>query len=221
MPWHLKIDSPGRMSSREDAHGLTLARTWFCSAFGARLRCIGTVTMFIRAFIIAGTSIASFSSPVPDSASRPPAAATTADAQPIDAGELTLAQAEEVIAAATMQAKAGAGTGAIAVVDSGGHLVALHRLDGTFPAASHVAEGKARTAAEFRKPTRAFEEAINKGRIAMAAMRDWTPLQGGVPITVGGRVVGAIGVSGAASAQQDDEIATAGAAALSNTAAAK
>ena len=80
-----------------------------------------------------------------------------------------------------------------------------------------VSIGKARTAANFRKATRAFEDTINKGRYAMipvAAVTDFTPLQGGVPLIVNGQVVGAIGVSGASSAQQDEEIATAGAQAL-------
>lgn len=74
--------------------------------------------------------------------------------------------------------------------------------------AATVSTGKARTAALFGKPTKVFEELINKGRTAMAALPDFTPLQGGVPLLLDGRVVGAIGVSGAASAQQDHDIAT-------------
>ena len=107
--------------------------------------------------------------------------------------------------------------GAIAIVDSGGALVAFARLDGSFPAASDVAVGKARTAARFRKPTRVFEDTVNQGRISMTtvpAVTGFTPLQGGVPLTIGGDVVGAIGVSGATSAAQDDEIAQAAADAL-------
>lgn len=143
---------------------------------------------------------------------------------PIEArAGLTLAGAHAVAEAARAYAKGRAGTGAIAIVDDGGHLILLERLDGTFPAAPDVATGKARTAAEFRKPTRTFEEAITaKGRtsmIAVAAVADFTPLQGGVPLVVGGQVVGAIGVSGAASAAEDEEIAMAGAAAMSSLAA--
>jgi glc operon protein GlcG len=107
--------------------------------------------------------------------------------------------------------------GAIAIVDSGGALVAFARLDGSFPAASDVSIGKARTAARFRKPTRVFEDTVNQGRISMTtvpAVTGFTPLQGGVPLVIGGDVVGAIGVSGAASAAQDDEIAQAAADAL-------
>ncbi|MDX2147354.1 MAG: heme-binding protein [Planctomycetota bacterium] len=134
----------------------------------------------------------------------------------ISNGSLTLAGAELVIQAASRFAAGKAGTGSIAVVDSGGHLLMLHRLDGTFPASARISEGKARTAAIFRKPTRDFEQAINGGRTAMAAMDGWTPLQGGVPVIVDGICVGAVGVSGAASAAQDDEIASAGAAAITH-----
>ena len=88
------------------------------------------------------------------------------------------------------------------------------RLEGTFPASANVSIGKARTAATFRKPTSDFETIVNKGRFTMTALPDFTPLQGGVPIVVEGQVVGAIGVSGAKSAQQDEEIAKAGASAV-------
>ncbi|HZA66467.1 MAG TPA: heme-binding protein, partial [Geminicoccaceae bacterium] len=107
--------------------------------------------------------------------------------------------------------------GAIAVVDAGGHVVALERLDGTFAAGAEISIGKARTAALFRRPTSFFENVINGGRTAMAALPslpDFTPLQGGVPIEVDGQVIGAIGISGAASAKQDEEIAILAAAAV-------
>jgi glc operon protein GlcG len=126
---------------------------------------------------------------------------------------LTLDGAKQVIAQATAYAKANqAPGGAIAVVDASGLLVSLERLDGTFPAAPNISIGKARTAALFRKPTRDFENLVNKGRITMTTLPDvtpFTPLQGGVPIVIDGVVVGAVGVSGAASAQQDDDIAQA------------
>jgi glc operon protein GlcG len=87
-------------------------------------------------------------------------------------------------------------------------------LDNTFAAGALISIGKARTAALFRRPTKAFEDIINKGRTAMTTLNDFTPLQGGVPIVIDGQIVGAVGVSGAASAQQDEEIAVAGANAL-------
>lgn len=124
---------------------------------------------------------------------------------------LTLEAAKAVIAAARAEAKKiNAPGGAIAVVDNGGNLVAAERLDNTFAAGANISIGKARTAALFKRPTKVFEDVINRGRTAMAALPDFTPLQGGVPIVVDGRVVGAVGVSGAASAEQDEQLALAG-----------
>ncbi len=135
------------------------------------------------------------------------------EAQVVTKKELTLEGARLIIAAATAEARRDTAGGTIAIVDEGGTLVALERLDGTFPASAAIATGKARTAAIFRKPTRAFEETIKGGRTAMIALDDFTPLESGVPIVVDGQVAGAIGVSGAASARRDEEIAMAGAAA--------
>ncbi len=131
---------------------------------------------------------------------------------------LTIDGARRVIAAGIAYARKNSAPGAVlAVVDEGGNLMAVERLDGTFPAGANISVGKARTAALFRKPTKFFEDVVNKGRTAMTALPDFTPLQGGVPIVSGATVVGAIGVSGAASAQQDEEIAMAGAAAVGAT----
>ncbi len=135
---------------------------------------------------------------------------------------LTLEGAKRVAAAAVAEAvRLGAPGGALAVVDDGGHLLYLERLDHTFPAAAVVAMEKARTAAQFRRPTSAFEEAIKNGRTSLVAVSVMTPLQGGVPVVVNGVVVGAIGVSGAASAQQDDDIAKAAVAAWDKLTAAR
>lgn len=128
---------------------------------------------------------------------------------------LTLAGAEKVIAAAEAEAKRlNAPGGVIAVVDDGGNLIAVARMDGTFAAGANISIGKARTAALFKKPTKFFEDLVKNGRVSMVALSDFTPLQGGVPVTMGGRIVGAVGVSGAASAQQDEELAIAGAKAV-------
>src|SRR5256885_8092333 len=139
---------------------------------------------------------------------------TEGHAQVAEKKTLTLAGAEKVVAAALSEARRLKTTGAIAVVDDGGNLLALSRIDGTFAAAGRISTGKARTAALFKKPTRAFEEIIGKGRTAMIALEDFTPLEGGIPLTVDGQTVGAVGVSGAASAQQDEELAVAAAPAL-------
>ena len=136
-------------------------------------------------------------------------------AQTVEKKTLTLKGAESVIAAAKAEAqKLQAPGGVIAVVDDGGNLVALERLDGTFSAGANISIGKARTAVMFKKPTRFFEELINssgKGRTVMTALENFTPLIGGIPITVDGQIVGGVGVSGAASADQDEKLAIAGA----------
>jgi glc operon protein GlcG len=142
-------------------------------------------------------------------------AATPTATQVVSRKALTLEGARKVVAAAEAYArKNNAPGGAIAVVDEGGNLILLERLDNTFAAAANVSIGKARTAAIFKHPTKFFEDAIKNGRTSLIAMPDFTPLQGGVLIEVEGQIVGAIGVSGASSAQQDEEIATAGANAL-------
>ena len=136
-------------------------------------------------------------------------------AQAKDKKAMDLDLAKQVIAAATAEAKRlGAPGGALAVVDDGGHLVAFERLEGTFPAGASVSIGKARTAATFQRPTAVFEEAIKNGRVSLTAVPEMVPLQGGVPILVDGQVVGAIGVSGAATAQQDEDIAKVAAASV-------
>lgn len=139
-------------------------------------------------------------------------AAAAHSAQVAEKKVLTLDGAKQVIAAAVAEAKKlNAPGGVIAVVDDCGNLMALERLDNTFAAGANISIGKARTAALFKKPTKVFEDIVNKGRTTMVALNDFTPLQGGVPIIVEGQIVGAVGVSGAASAQQDEEIAIAGA----------
>jgi glc operon protein GlcG len=132
---------------------------------------------------------------------------------------LTLEGAKKVIAMTTVEARRLKAPGSsIAVVDDGGNLLALERMDQTFAASANIAIGKARTAALFKKPTKVFEEAIKSGRTSMVTLggdlQNFTPLQGGIPLEWEGKVVGAIGVSGAASAQQDEDLAIAGAQSL-------
>lgn len=139
---------------------------------------------------------------------------SVAHAQTIEKKSLTIEGAKRVIAAAVAYAKKNnAPGGVVAVVDEGGNLMAVERLDGTFAAGANISIGKARTAALFKRPTKAFEDIIKNGRTAMVALPDayFTPLQGGVPITIDGQIVGGVGVSGASSAQQDEELAMAGA----------
>src|SRR5438128_2182238 len=139
----------------------------------------------------------------------------TSHAQVVEKKSLNLDGAKKAIAAAVDYAKRNnAPGGVIAVVDEGANLMALERLDGTFAMGATISIGKARTAVLFKKPTRFFEELINKGRTAMTALDGFTPLIGGIPIVIDGQVIGGIGVSGAASANQDEELALAGANAL-------
>jgi glc operon protein GlcG len=138
------------------------------------------------------------------------AIANQTNAQTLSAKNITLEAAKKVVAGAIKYAyDHNAPGGAIAVVDNGGNLVYLERLDGTFPASAEVSVKKANTAALFKAPSAKLENSINGGRQALITVGH-TFLQGGIPIIVDGQVVGAIGVSGAASAQQDEEIAIAG-----------
>jgi len=145
-----------------------------------------------------------------------------ASSQTLQKKTLSLAGAERAISAAKAEASRLQAPGAvIAVVDDGGNLVALERLDGTFAAGANVSIGKARTAVLFKKPTRVFEELINssgKGRTVMTSLENFTPLIGGIPIVVDGEIVGGVGVSGAASADEDEKLAIAGANALNRAA---
>jgi glc operon protein GlcG len=126
---------------------------------------------------------------------------------------LSLAAARAVAAAAEADAaRRGLGV-VVCVVDEGGVPIVLERLDAAQVASVEVAIGKARTAAIFRRPSKVFEDQIRDGRVAALALPGATPLQGGLPLVAGGRVIGAIGVSGD-SPQIDEDIARAGAAAL-------
>ena len=131
-------------------------------------------------------------------------------AQTLDKKVLSFAAAEKIAAAAADAARARGVGVVIAVVDDGGHLILLHRLDDAQVASVNVGIGKARTAAIYRRPSREFEEQIRGGRIAALALADSTPLQGGVPIRLDGKVIGAIGVSGD-TPQVDEAIAIVGA----------
>lgn len=124
---------------------------------------------------------------------------------------LTLDVAKKIAAAAEAEAKKRGATVVIAVVDDGGYLLVLERLDDTQVASVDVGIAKARTAAIFRRPSKVFEDQIRDGRVAALALTGATPLQGGILIVINGKVIGAIGVSGN-SPQEDEDIAKVGAA---------
>jgi glc operon protein GlcG len=132
----------------------------------------------------------------------------------IDRKALTLEDARRMAAAAEAEARENNWAVAIAIVDDGGHLIWLQRLDGAAPIASHIAPAKARTAAVGRRESKIYEDMINNGRSAfLSAPLLEGMLEGGVPIIIDGHCIGAIGVSGV-KAVDDAQIARAGIAAL-------
>jgi glc operon protein GlcG len=131
---------------------------------------------------------------------------------------ITLDQAKRVMAAAELEAAKNSWQVAITILDSGGNLVMFHKFDNTQLSATTTSEGKARTSLEFKLPSKALDDAIAAGGAGMRllALKDITPLQGGILIQLNGAIVGAIGVSGALSAQ-DEQVAAAGAAMLAKS----
>lgn len=139
------------------------------------------------------------------------AAVGTTHAQLIEKTALTLDGAKTIAAAAEQKAKTEGAKVVIAVVDEGGNLLVLERLDDTQVASVNVGIDKARTAAIYRRPSKVFEDQVKNGRVSALALHGAVALQGGVPIIVGGNVIGAIGVSGE-TPSQDEDIALVGAA---------
>lgn len=137
--------------------------------------------------------------------------ASAAEAQVIDRKGLSLAAARKAIAAATAECTKNNWNVAIAVADDAGRLIAFEKMDKAQSVSVDISQGKARTAALFRRSTALLEEAV-KTRPALVTAKE-TLLQGGIPITVKGEVIGAIGISGVQS-QQDEQCAKAGAAAI-------
>jgi len=135
-----------------------------------------------------------------------------AEAQLIEKVTLTLDGAKRIAAAAEAKANAEGARVVIAVVDEGGNLLLLERLDDTQIASVNVGIDKARTAAIYRRPSKVFEDQVKNGRVSALALHGAVALQGGVPIVIQGNVIGAIGVSGETPGQ-DENIAMAGAAA--------
>jgi len=140
------------------------------------------------------------------------AASFAAHAQLADKKALTLDAAKKMVAAAEAEAVKNKWNVVIAVVDDGGHLIYLQRMDGTQTGSIDVAIGKAKTSMAFKRPTKVFDD-LAKTRPSIMSLGDVTLLEGGVPVKAGDQVIGAIGVSGVTS-QQDAQIAEAGLAAL-------
>jgi uncharacterized protein GlcG (DUF336 family) len=128
---------------------------------------------------------------------------------------ITLAQAKKVAAAALAPAHSNNWTMVIAIVDPGGHLVYLEKMDQTQVGSVAIAQAKARSAAIFKRPTKVFQDRLARGGEGLLVLRlkDAIPVEGGLPIVVDGKLIGALGVSGGSSAE-DEVCAEAGAAAL-------
>ncbi len=127
---------------------------------------------------------------------------------------LALADVKRIAAAAEAEALAHQWNVTIAIVDDGGHLLALQRLDGAAPVSAHIAPAKARTAALGRRESKVYEDIVNQGRTSFLSVPEIEALlEGGVPVMVDGHCLGAVGVSGVKSTE-DAQIAKAGIAAL-------
>ena len=135
--------------------------------------------------------------------------AGTAWPEPVQKKSISLEDARKAAAAAVVESKKNKWNMAIAIVDDGGHLVYFERIDETQFGSVDVAIGKARTAAAFKRPTKALEDALNSGQHAILSFPNTLPREGGLPILQDGKVIGGIGVSGGTSAQ-DAQVGKAG-----------
>lgn len=126
---------------------------------------------------------------------------------------ISLAKAQAAVAAAVAEADKRGWQLNVAVVDSGGNLVTFARMDGAQLASIAISEHKARVAAKYRRPTKAFEEAVQKGVNLLLTLDDVIASRGGIPLVEGGKIIGAIGCSGA-TGSQDEVVCTAGAATI-------
>lgn len=138
---------------------------------------------------------------------------TPVQAQTADSKVLSLDGARSIVVAAEAEAKRNGWNVTIVVADAAGEPIVLHRMDGAPLSSLDIATAKARTAARFRRPTKALDESVSSGRVALLSLDGFAFMEGGEPVTVDGRVVGSVGVSGATGAQ-DAQMARAGIAAL-------
>jgi glc operon protein GlcG len=136
-------------------------------------------------------------------------AASNASAQFVEKKTLSLAAAKKMAAAAEAEAAKNNWNMVISVLDDGGNLLYLERMDGAQLGSIEVSQGKARTALQFKRPSKAFQDLIDKDQAHLITLGHVTAVQGGLPIMAEGKVVGSIGVSGAAS-NQDEQCAQAG-----------
>jgi uncharacterized protein GlcG (DUF336 family) len=160
------------------------------------------VSLVVGTVLILGASIASAQQPAPAVAPPPP---------PPYGPPITLEQAKKVMVGAEAEAKKNSWNVVMVVLDSGGNLVMLQRMDGAQFGSIEVAKDKAYSAVAFRRPTKAFDDALAQGgaNLRILKLSGAAPLEGGIPIVVDGKLIGAVGVSGVTSAQ-DAQIGRAG-----------
>jgi len=160
------------------------------------------VSLVVGTVLILGASIASAQQPAPAAAPPPP---------PPYGPPITLEQAKKVMVGAEAEAKKNSWNVVMVVLDSGGNLVMLQRMDGAQFGSIEVAKDKAYSAVAFRRPTKAFDDALAQGgaNLRILKLSGAAPLEGGIPIVVDGKLIGAVGVSGVTSAQ-DAQIGRAG-----------
>ena len=139
--------------------------------------------------------------------------ASNASAQFVEKKTLSLAAAKKMAVAAEAEATKNNWSMVISILDDGGNLLYLERMDGTQLGSIEVSQGKARTALQFKRPSKAFQDLIDKDQQHLITLGHITGVQGGLPIMAEGKVVGSIGVSGGTSAQ-DEQCAQAGVNAL-------
>lgn len=133
----------------------------------------------------------------------------SAQQRPSYGGQITLEDAKKIAAGAVVEAKKNNWNVAIAVVDNHGMLIYYEMLDDTQTSSATIAIEKARTAAMFRRPSKVFEDVVAKGRVAVLGLPGVTPVQGGLPIYVNGKIIGGVGASGVNS-DQDEQVVQAG-----------
>jgi len=139
------------------------------------------------------------------------ASSAGAQAPPPYGAPITLEQAKKVIAGAEAESKKNSWNMVITVLDSGGHVVLVERMDGAQLGSIEVARDKAWSAVAFRRPTKVFEDLVGQGgpNLRLLKLSGASPIEGGIPIVVDGKVIGAVGVSGG-TAPQDGQVAKAG-----------
>lgn len=137
------------------------------------------------------------------------ASARPAHAQLLDAKVISLEAAKRMMDASEAEARRNGWNVSVTIVDASGELLMFHRMDDAAPSSVIISQGKARTAARFKRPTKALDSALANGRMAILGFEGVVPVEGGVPVIASGKVIGAIGVSGASSAQ-DAQVARAG-----------